>query len=167
VNTASHSAWSRQVMQHRGGEEDVELFLAEVKPADVADQRRDRHVRRGGGDAGGRAVDHRAAQVDQGRAADRGELFEQLERVVPCAAADVEHVAGRRIRRGGGGGDQLEHERRVDRRDWPVSRFENRSTSLSNRARISSTLDLRSGFAHGAATPPPACASAASRWGAS
>ena len=60
------------------------------------------------------AIQHGAAEVHQGDV-ELGQAFEQLQRVVARAAADIEHVPrGRRDRRGRAH-DQIHRQRRVHR----------------------------------------------------
>ena len=86
-------------------------------------------------------VEHRLAQVDQGGIEVRQEL-QQLEGVVAGPAAHVENVAGVGVVAAAAWATSAIASGASTVADWPVSRLENRSTSASNRCRISSTVDF-------------------------
>jgi hypothetical protein len=108
-----------QMMQHRRCHDHVKRRLDEVQLADVAlprghlPGRRLAHARHG-------AIQHRTAQIHQRgvnfRArTGRGKFRQQLERIIPRAATDVQHRRRRRIQTRGGAGDQFQRQRRINR----------------------------------------------------
>ena len=129
-----------QVVQDRSGQHDVELPVRKFDLPNVALDGRDAPGGRPADPLPG-PVEHRLAQVDQGDVEVRQRL-QQLEGVVAGPAAHVEDVpgVGRRGRRRLATSAIASGASTVA--DWPVSRLENRSTSASNRCRISSTVDF-------------------------
>ncbi len=102
-----------EVVEGGAGDCDVEGRAGQRGLADVALNRRDRDCRSGRLDALGGAVEHVAAEIDQGHGAQR-EVLEKLEGVIARAAADIEERARLGPHAAHRARNQFERQRRVD-----------------------------------------------------